>query len=158
MKEAEAAAELLQDDWNIQADIWSVTSYSELRKESERMKRWNELHPDKKQKECWLTRSLGDSDTPIVAVTDYVKLVSEQISAYITAPFTALGTDGFGRSDTRESLRTFFEVDRYYITVSALNSLYRTGRIGQSVVLDALKKYKIDTDKPNPLDVSVDDY
>jgi pyruvate dehydrogenase E1 component len=153
LREAKAAAELLEKDWNITSEIWSVTSYSELRKESENIRRWNTLHPDKKQKTCWLNKNLGDCSSPIIAVSDYVKLVSEQIAAYIPCSFSVLGTDGFGRSDNRESLREFFEVNRFYIVLSAINALYKEGKLDQSVVLNSIEKYKIDTEKPNPLEM-----
>ena len=106
MNEAVEASKLLDCDWNINSDVWSVTSYRELHKEAEEVQRWNNLHPTEDNKKSYLNLSLNNT-YPIVAVSDYVKLVSEQISAYVESCFVSLGTDGFGRSDTRERLRDF---------------------------------------------------
>ena len=106
---------LLKKDWNIESSVWSVTSYSELHKEAEDVRRWNILHPDSQPRKSFLEKMIVNNNGPVIAISDYVKLVSEQISPYINCPFVALGTDGFGRSDTRESLRDFFDVNKYYI-------------------------------------------
>lgn len=153
LHEALAAAELLETDWQIAADVWSVTSFSELRKEAEDVRRWNLLHPENKEKTAYVADCLSDTDIPTVAVSDYVKPVAEQIAAYVPGPYQALGTDGFGRSDTREGLREFFEVNRYYIVLQALNSLVETGQFKRAVIKKALKKYELDPDKPNPITV-----
>ena len=147
------AAQILKNDWNIQADIWSVTSYSELHREAEDKNRWNILHPENEKKKSYVESCLTSNNGPIIAVSDYVKLVAEQIAPYINCPFTALGTDGFGRSATREKLRNFFEIDRYYITLSALESLSNENLIEKHIVKKCIDKYKLDPEKPNPIKV-----
>jgi len=144
------AARLLKDDWDIDASIWSVTSYSELHKEAEDIRRWNILHPESKPRKSFLEKMIKTINGPVIAVSDYVKLVSEQIAPYINCPFVALGTDGFGRSDTRENLREFFEVSRYYIILYALDKLAKINQIDKIVVSKCIKKYNIDFNKPNP--------
>ena len=153
LHEVIAAAQMLKKDWNIAAEVWSVTSYSELRKEAEDVQRWNLLNTSGKPRQSYLAQCLNSSPAPVVAVSDYVKLVAEQIAAYLDVPFTSLGTDGFGRSDTRSALRDFFEVDRRYIVLAALNSLVQNGQLTQTKIKQALKKYKINPDKSNPLTV-----
>ena len=150
MGETLAAADLLKDDWNIKPGIWNVTSFSELRREAEDVERWNLIHPDEQQKKSHLEESLSKHKVPTVAVSDYVKMVSEQIGPYVPGPYYTLGTDGFGRSDTRENLRCFFEVDRYYIVLTALRALALDGKLEMSVVKDAMVKYNLDPEKPNP--------
>ena len=144
------AAKLLKKDWGIDSSVWSVTSYSELHKESEDVRRWNILHPNSKPKKSFLEKMIKKSNGPVVAVSDYVKLVSEQIAPYIKCPFVSLGTDGYGRSDTRENLRDFFEVNRYYIILHALDKLYVQNIIKKEQVAKCIKKYNIDFNKPNP--------
>ena len=153
MGETLAAADLLKDDWNIKPGIWNVTSFSELRREAEDVERWNLIHPDKQQKRSHLEESLSKHKVPTVAVSDYVKMVSEQIGPYVPGPYYTLGTDGFGRSDTRENLRCFFEVDRYYIVLTALRALALDGKLEMSVVQDAMEKYNLDPEKPNPRNI-----
>ncbi len=150
VNEAIAASKLLKEDWKIDSNLWSVTSYSELHKEAEDVQRWNNLNPLSKQKDSYLSQCL-DKSLPVIAVSDYVKLVAEQIAPYVECSFTALGTDGFGRSDTREKLRDFFEINRYYITIAAINSLIKEGKLKKEVLSDAIKKYNINSDKINPL-------
>ncbi len=150
LREALAAADLLEKDWKVDADVWSVTSYSELRKDAEDKTRWNIFHPDEEYQVPYVTKCMEYARGPVVAVSDYVRLVAEQIAAFIPNAFTPLGTDGFGRSETREDLRSFFEVNRYYIVLAALNALAKEGKIELSEVKQAIKKYKIDPDKPNP--------
>ena len=145
-----AAAELLKNDWGIDASIWSVTSYSELHKEAEDVRRWNILHPDHNPKKSFLEYMIKNKNGPVVAVSDYMKLVAEQISPYIRCPFVALGTDGFGRSDTRENLRDFFEVNRYYIVLYAIDILAINKMVAKNKINECIKKYKIDVSKPNP--------
>jgi len=147
------AAELLKNDWGISSSIWSVTSYSELHREAEDKNRWNSLHPNEENKESYLGQCLNTSNSPVVAVSDYVKLVAEQISPYIDSPFVALGTDGFGRSGTREELRTFFEVNRFYIVITTLDLLAQKGQLDKSKVSEAISKYNLSQDKPNPLSI-----
>ena len=152
VNEAVEASKLLKEDWNINSDIWCVTSYSELHKEAEDIERWNNLHPESNERKSYLTNCL-DKKTPVIAVSDYVKLVAEQISAYVKSPFIALGTDGFGRSDTRKNLRDFFEINRYYITITAIKSLVKEGEMKKEVLSKAIEKYNINPDKINPLKI-----
>ena len=147
------AADLLHQDWEIDAGIWCVTSFSELRREAEEVERWNLLHPEKKQRKSHLERKLKNYKVPTVAVSDYVKMVSEQIAPYVPGPYYALGTDGFGRSETRENLRRFFEVDRYYIILAGIRALALAGKIKKTKIREAMKKYKIDPEKPSPITV-----
>ncbi len=148
-----AAAKLLKKDWNIEPGIWNVTSFSELRREAEETERWNTTHPDKKQKKSHLEKRLSKHAVPTVAVSDYVKMVAEQIGPYVPGPYYALGTDGFGRSDTRENLRRFFEVDRYYIVLTAVRALVLDGKMETTAVKKAMKKYKLSPEKPSPITV-----
>ena len=150
MNEVLKASEILSNDWNIDSTIWSVTSYSELHKEAENIDRWNTLHPNSPSKKSYLDNCLKSKNGPVIAVSDYVKLVAEQIAPYIDCPFVSLGTDGFGRSETRDELRDFFEVNKYYIVISTINLLYKNGILRKDSLTKALKKYNIDTSKPNP--------
>ena len=150
LNETIKAAELLKKDWNIEADIWSVTSYSELHKNAEDIDRWNNLHPETQNKLSYLDKCFKNQNHPVIAISDYVKLVAEQISPYINCPFVALGTDGFGRSDTREALRDFFEVNKFYIVISSINLLSKSEIINKEILKKAIKKYNIDANKPNP--------
>ena len=153
MGETFAAANLLKKDWNIDCEIWNVTSFSELRRDAEEVERWNLMHPAGKNKKSHLEECLSDKSIPVVTVSDYVKMVSEQIGPYVPGPYYALGTDGFGRSDTRENLRHFFEVDRYYITLCAIRSLIIDKKLDASTAKKAISKYKIDPKKPSPISV-----
>jgi pyruvate dehydrogenase E1 component len=153
MGEIIAAAELLKKDWDIEPGIWNVTSFSELRRDAEEVERWNLIHPDKEPKHSHLERCLSKHHVPTVAVSDYVKMVSEQIGPYVPGPYYALGTDGFGRSDTRENLRHFFEVDRYYIVLTAIRALVLDGKMDMSKADEVMKKYNLDPEKPSPITV-----
>jgi len=153
LREVIAAAELLQTDFNIEADIWSVTSFNELQREASAIERHNRLFPEKKQKESYVSTCLNHAEGPIIAATDYIRAYPDLIRPFITRSYTTLGTDGYGRSDTREKLRHFFEVDRYYIVIAALHALALLDRIPKSQVTAALKKYTIDPNKPNPITV-----
>lgn len=153
LKEVLAAADILERDWNLDVDVWSVTSFSELRKDAEDVNRWNILHPKGEYRVPFVTKCLEHTKGPVVAVSDYVKLVSEQISPFVSGSFTALGTDGFGRSETRQELRRFFEIDKHYIVLAALNTLAKEGQIQLDEVEKAIKMYNIDTEKPNPKSV-----
>ena len=150
LNEAIKASKLLKSDWGIDSTIWSVTSYSELHKEAEDIERWNNLNPDKNKKISFINKNIKKTNGPVLAISDYVKLVAEQISPYINCPFLALGTDGFGRSGTRDSLREFFEVNKYYITLSSINLLIKDEEIKEDLIFKAIKKYKIDINKQNP--------
>ena len=151
MREVLEASKLLKEDWNIEPGIWNVTSFSELRREAEEVERWNLINPKKEKKTSHLEKSLSKNRVPTIAVSDYIKMVAEQIGPYVPGPYYALGTDGFGRSDTRENLRKFFEVDRYYIVLTALRALVNEGLIDLSFVSAAIEKYKLDPKKPNPI-------
>src|SRR6185436_1208200 len=134
----------------VAADVWSVTSYSELRREALSCDRWNRLHPGEPPITAWITRALEDEPWPIVAATDYMKIVADQITPFVPAGLRALGTDGFGRSETREALRRFFEVDAESICVAALYELSRRGSIDPHRVDDAITAFGIATDGPDP--------
>lgn len=153
LNEVLAASEILVNEWNVDVDVWSVTSYTELRKDGEEKKRWNILHPDEKPKTAYVTSCLSVGQGPVVAVSDYVQLVAEQIAPFVPQNFTALGTDGFGRSEARQELRDFFEVSRYYIILAALNGLYMDNQIKSSTIRSAVEKYQLNSEKPNPLTV-----
>lgn len=153
LREVIAAGELLKQDFGVASDVWSVTSFNELRRDGMDTQRWNSLHPEKKARTCYVTSSLLGSDLPVIAATDYMKIYADQIREYIPGRYVVLGTDGFGRSDTRAKLRKFFEVDRFYITVAALKALADDGLIPVSKVAQAIKKYDIDPEKPNPVTV-----
>ena len=151
LREAIAAADLLSADFKVEADIWSCTSFNQLKRDGDDVSRWNMLHPDKKPKMSHVEKCLLDTDGPVVAATDYVKLFADQIRAYVPRSYSVLGTDGFGRSDSRQALRKHFEVDRYFIAVAALNALLEDGRVSSKTVKAAIKKYGIDPNKNNPL-------
>ena len=148
-----AAAKLLKNDWGIEPGIWNVTSFSELRRDAEETERWNLIHPNKQQKKSHLEQSLSKHKVPTVAVSDYVKMVSEQIGPYVPGPYYSLGTDGFGRSETRQALRHFFEVDRYYIVLTAIRALSLDGKLEMGKVDAVMKKYNLDPEKPSPITV-----
>ena len=150
LREVIAAAELLEKDWGIAADVWSATSFTELRREGLDCERWNMLNPDKKQRVSYVAECLKDAPGPVIASTDYMKSFAEQIQRFVPNKFIALGTDGFGRSDSREALRDFFEVNRYYVVVAALKALSDDNKLPASKVAEAVKKYKLDANKPNP--------
>jgi pyruvate dehydrogenase E1 component len=154
LREVIAASVLLAQDFGVSANIWSVTSFTELHRQGVDVLRWNMLHPEEEQRQCYVKESLKDCKGPVVAATDYVKSYPNQIRSCIPHPhYYVLGTDGFGRSDSRKQLRKFFEVDRYYITVAALKGLADTGEIQASQVTEALRKYEIDSETPNPITV-----
>ena len=151
LNEVIAAAEILKEQFDVQSDIWSLTSVNELVREGQSVDRWNMLHPTKKAKTSYITEQLGGCTAPVIASTDYMKAYSEQMRAYIDQPYYVLGTDGFGRSDSRAALRHFFEVDRNFVVVSALKALADQGTIKATVVEKAIKTLGIDPEKPNPL-------
>ena len=153
MREVLAAAELLKKDWGIEPGIWNVTSFSELRREAEAVERWNLTHPDETPRVSYVEKLLSKNTVPTVAVSDYIKLVSDQIRPYVPGPYYCLGTDGFGRSDTREGLRRFFEVDRYYVVLTAIKALVHAGELEAGMVDAVLEKYGLDPEKPNPVTV-----
>jgi pyruvate dehydrogenase E1 component len=156
LREAIAAAELLEKDFGVSADIWSCPSFSELRRDGFDAERWNRLHPEAKSpRKPYLTACLEGRGGPAIAATDYVREYADQIRAFMPdgMHYTVLGTDGYGRSDTRAHLREFFEVDRHWIAHAALAALARDGSVNAKDVARAIKQYKLDPDKPNPLTV-----
>lgn len=153
LREVIAAADLLAQDFDVAADIWSVTSFTELRREGSAVLRENMFTPEKEAQKTYVEQCLEKTEGPIIAATDYIRAYADLIRPYVSRSYTVLGTDGFGRSDTREQLRHFFEVDRYYIVVAALHALFKEGAVPAKKVTEALKKYKIDPSKPNPMGV-----
>ncbi|MEY3651079.1 MAG: pyruvate decarboxylase, component of the pyruvate dehydrogenase complex [Pseudomonadota bacterium] len=153
LREVIAAAELLEKDWGVSPDVWSVTSFTELRREGLDAERWNMLNPEKKQKQSYVAECLSGAEGPVISSTDYMKSFADQIRNFIPQRFVSLGTDGYGRSDSREALRSFFEVDRYYVVLAALKALADEGKLPASKAAEAIKKYKIDISRPNPTTV-----
>ena len=151
LREVIEAAKLLETEWGISADIYSVTSFTELRREALDIERWNMLNPDKKDRISIIQETISDQESPIIASTDYMKSYAEQISNFLPNKFISLGTDGFGRSDSREALRNFFEVDRYFIIIASLKALVDSKKINKDLLSKAIKKYKIDGNKANPV-------
>ena len=151
LREVIAGAELLEKDFGIHADIWSVTSFTELAREAASVERWNLLHPEETPKLAYVTQKIAErGDGPVIASTDYIRSFTEQIRPYVPSKFRTLGTDGFGRSDFRRKLRQHFEVDRHFVAVSALKALAEENKIPSRTVSDALRKYGIDPGKPDP--------
>ena len=150
LREVLAAADLLRDEFGVDADVWSATSFNELRREGLTTSRWNMLHPEETPRVSYVEQCLGCTNGPVIASTDYVKSYADQIREFIPASYTVLGTDGFGRSDSRERLRHFFEVDRYFVVLAALTALVKDNVLPPGVVSEAIKKFNINPDKPNP--------
>jgi pyruvate dehydrogenase E1 component len=150
LREVMAGADLLQQDWGVSANIWSVPSFTELRREAMALERWNMLHPTEPPKRSWIEHCLADRPGPAVAATDYIRLFADQIRPFVGRRYRVLGTDGFGRSDYRRRLRHFFEVNRYWVTLAALESLAKEGTIPATRVAEAIRKYDIDPEKPSP--------
>ena len=145
-----SACKYLAERWNVSAETWSVTSYKALREEALEVERWNRLHPDAEQRVAYVTQALATASGPIVAVTDFLKAVPDQIARFVEAPFTPLGTDGFGRSDTREALRRHFETDAEHVVVAVLAALARQGDAKPEEVTRAIEEYGIDPELPDP--------
>jgi pyruvate dehydrogenase E1 component len=143
----------LSEHFDVGVELWSATSYKKLREEAMAADRWNRLHPDRDERIPLVSQLLDTADGSIVAVTDYMKAVPDQIAPYVRKPFTTLGTDGYGRSDTREALRSFFEVDTPHVVVAVLTSLVSQGDMSADVVASAIERYKIDPDAPTPWSV-----
>jgi pyruvate dehydrogenase E1 component len=150
LREVEAGAALLADDFGVASDIWSVTSFMELRRDGLDADRWNMLHPTAAPKRSYVETCLEKAGGPVIAATDYMKLLADQIRPFVPGRYRVLGTDGFGRSDYRRKLRSFFEVDRFHVVVAALKALADEGAVPATLVADALHKYGINPDKPNP--------
>ncbi len=151
LREVLGAAELLEKDFGIPTDVWSVTSFNELRRNALSVERWNQLHPEQAPKKSYVEELLADRPGPYVAATDYMKIVPDQIEHWVPGRFISLGTDGYGRSDGRKALRKHFEVDRRYIAVTALKALADDGVLDQKTVAQAIEKYDIDPDRPDPV-------
>ena len=150
LREVIAGADLLEQDWNVVADVWSCPSFTELRREGMEAERWNLLHPEEPQRKSHVERCLDGHEGPAIAATDYLRTFADQIRPYLKRRYTALGTDGFGRSDFRKELRRFFEVDRYYVAIAALKALADEGKVPPATVAQAIRKYGIDANKPCP--------
>jgi len=151
LREVREAAAILRKDYKVAVDVWSATSMNELARDGLSVDRWNMLHPESEPKVSYVEQCLSEREGPVIAATDYMKLYSDQIRAFVPAPYKVLGTDGFGRSDSREKLRHFFEVNSSFVVVAALNELAKAGDIEKKVVSDAIKKFKLDPEKLNPL-------
>ena len=147
-----AAAELLESDFGVLADVWSVTSFTELRRDGIEVERWNMLHPTSEQRTAYVTDQLSGG-IPTVASTDYLRAVADQIRQWVPGSYRVLGTDGYGRSDFRAALRAFFEVDRRFVAVAALKALADDGAIDAGRVAEAIKRYEIDPEAPIPTSV-----
>jgi pyruvate dehydrogenase E1 component len=150
LRESIAAAALLKSDWGVDADIWSCPSFNELRRDGMAATRHNMLHPTGTQQLPYVTECLKNSKGPVIAATDYMRAFADQIREYVPRRYKVLGTDGFGRSDSRANLRRFFEVNRYYITVAALLALAEDGEFDRKKVADAINKYGLDTSRAAP--------
>jgi pyruvate dehydrogenase E1 component len=150
LREAIEAAKILSEEYGVDSDIWSVTSFNELRKDGMEIERKNLLNPTNKKEKSYVEKCLEESDGPVIAVTDYVRSFSDQIRPYTNKPFYSLGTDGFGRSDTRKNLRKFFEVDKEHIVAYALSALAKEQLLGSESAEKAFKKYNIDKKKAFP--------
>jgi pyruvate dehydrogenase E1 component len=150
LREVIAGAELLETDFGIASDVWSVTSFTELRREGLDVERWNRLHPLEEARVSYVEEALSGREGPYVAATDYVRSFADQIRPFVPGRYAVLGTDGFGRSDYRAKLRQFFEVDRHHVAVTALKALADDGKIEAAVVLSAIERYGIDADVDAP--------
>jgi pyruvate dehydrogenase E1 component len=155
LREVIAAADLLEKDWDVAADVWSATSMTELRRDGLAAERWNMLHPEESPRVPYVSQCLEKRSGPVVAATDYIKTYTDQIRPFVPKGrvYKVLGTDGYGRSDSRAKLRGFFEVDRRYVTVASLAALAENGEIKAKIVSDAIRKYSLDPEKPNPVTV-----
>jgi pyruvate dehydrogenase E1 component len=150
LREVIAGADLLAEDFGVDADIWSAPSFTELRRQGLDVERWNLLHPTEPPRQSYVTTCLADRQGPVIAATDYMRTFADQIRPFVPGTYRVLGTDGFGRSDYRRQLRRFFEVDRYFVALAALQALAQEGTVPTKTVAEAIAKYGIDPDKPNP--------
>jgi pyruvate dehydrogenase E1 component len=153
LNEVLAAADLLEGEFGVAADVWSVTSFTELRREGIEVERWNMLHPLQEPRQAYVTRCLEGRRGPVVASTDYIRAFADQIRQWVPSRYTVLGTDGFGRSDFRSALRRFFEVDRHYVTIAALKALADERQIDPRRVQEAIERYQVDPQAPIPTSV-----
>ena len=145
-----AAADLLDADFAVDADVWSATSFTELRRDGMAMERWNRLHPTENPRRSYIEQCFEARTGPAVAASDYMRLFADQIRPWVNRRFVSLGADGFGRSDMRSRLRRFFEVDRFHVAIAALKALADEGEIGSQVVAGAIDRYGVDPDLPHP--------
>jgi len=150
LREVREAASILRDEFGVEADVWSTTSINELRRDAQAVYRWNMLHPEEQPRESYVEQCLKGREGPVVASTDYMRMYADQLREYIPRRYKVLGTDGFGRSDTRAKLREFFEVNRHYVVVAALKALQEDGKLEASVVAKAMQKFNINPEKPAP--------
>jgi pyruvate dehydrogenase E1 component len=151
LREVIAGADLLEKDFGVTADIWSVTSFTELRREALEVERWNMLHPEEPPRAAYVTRELAErGEGPIIASTDYMKLFADQIRPFVSGTYRVLGTDGFGRSDYRRKLRSHFEVDRHFVAVAVLKALADENKTPAKKVAEAIAKYGLDPERPSP--------
>jgi pyruvate dehydrogenase E1 component len=150
LREVEEAANLLRENHDVDANIWSVTSFNELNRDAQSVQRWNMLHPEQEQRKAYITQQLDGAEGPVIAATDYMKSYAEQVHHAVKQPYVVLGTDGFGRSDTRQKLRHFFEVDRHFIVIATLKALADADRIAAVDVSQAMQMYGIDPEKIDP--------
>ncbi len=151
LREVIAAAEILERDFGVPADVWSVTSFSELRREGLSTDRWNRLHPEETQRKTYVSQCLGDREGPFIAASDYMTLVADQIRPWVRGNYVVLGTDGYGRSDTRAALREYFEVNRNHIVVTTLKALADEGKIDAATVNEAIDRLGVDPERPDPV-------
>ena len=151
LREVIGAAELLEQDFDIPSDVWSVTSFNELRRDALEVERWNHLHPDEEPRKSYVEEKFDGIPGPFIAATDYMKIVADQIQRWVPGTFLSLGTDGYGRSDARKELREHFEVDRRFIAITALMALVDDGVLDRKTVAEAIEKYGIDPDRPDPV-------
>jgi len=149
-REVIAAAKLLKDDWGVESDLWGCPSFTELARDGMAVARWNMLHPADTARVSHVEHCLKGTEGPVIAATDYMRLFAEQIRPYVPRRYVVLGTDGFGRSDTREKLRYFFEVDRHWVVLAALKALADEGALPASKAAEAIAKYGLDASKPAP--------
>ncbi|NNC75227.1 MAG: pyruvate dehydrogenase (acetyl-transferring), homodimeric type, partial [Acidimicrobiia bacterium] len=147
---ARAAQQELAEHYGVGAELWSATSYKKLREEAMDVERWNRLHPGEDRRTPYVTQALSDVGGPVIAVSDFMKIVPEQVGRWIPSRFVPLGTDGFGRSDTREALRRFFEIDTGHVVTAVLSALHDDGAVDAGTVADAIGRYGIDADAPEP--------
>ena len=153
LREVLEAAELLESDFDVGADVWSVTSFNELRRDALDAQRWNALHPGETRRANYVEEQLSSERGPVIAATDYMKIHADQIRPFVPSEYVVLGTDGYGRSDSRSRLRHFFEVNAAYVVVATLNALADSGAIEPARVREAIEKFGIDPEKPNPVSV-----
>ena len=152
LREVLAAANLLAGDWGVAADVWSVTSFTELRRDGLNAERWNRLHPSEARRNTWVGQCLAAAAGPVIAATDYLRAVPDLIRAWVPRRYVTLGTDGYGRSDTRARLRDYFEVSRHHVVIAALHALAEEGQVTRATVGEAITRYGIDAARANPWD------